>query len=669
MSTTKYPFRFYGREPADWTPSPHGFLYDLQFAAPLDEAARESVHALAERHFGRGPAMLGDVWHWGGDRFLVVSVVERFPDAARMVFTHVAEFLSIVQQSFALRDAVFCNGIGARADRWDAWSVKQSAEPDAGPARPDAPWAALLRRPVDQALQWSASAARAHAPAAPVAKPVGAKKYSLTPCDDPSAALDDPALAGWRRIVARFDGDSLERVTGARVPLGWVQANGRRVALVCLDGEGNPRRIEMPTGNPDAVSTFVAVDPDGLHAVTHVGQQIYSVDLAQGTVRWRVTIHDNNGAVGNIAWVVDDLWAVRCVSQLLLFDLSEKDAVFVGTQQPNGSMIGSFRHGTVLAVQGGARLTLIGVCDWQIKKLTQVSTGWRAARIVDDGLYLGEGAATERVDVDAVYEAWAAGLRKRAERCRVKRFKPPKKGVRWQWIESAAMPPEPLTARRDALTAQYGETSSADLHESGDAVVVTARPKSVVSRSAEFRWCPVEGKHRVLKSVDAAREKGVTNFSMDPAREAFFFIAGSQFTVHRVSIARDETEQCPVPGFDTRVGILYNIVALTRRDMVAVWNDTLDWHREAPQQWTVQVKIPLDLPRGVNFDHASRRMAVTQQSRDKLLVFAVGPDGLTELARCLDGVKLASFREGRLFAQMIDGQWFELLGADAASAT
>jgi hypothetical protein len=677
----QYPFRFYGREPADWSMSDEGFLYDVQFSEALDASTKEAVRAIAERQFSRGPAAVGEVWYWGSDRFLVLSLRPRFEDAARMIFTQVAEFLAVLNQTARIRDVVFCNGVGARADRWDAWSLKQSPQPDPGPRRPNTPWAKLLKRPQAGDLEYAPAPApqRREARAKP-ASLNGARKENGPHAEPhaqpqtqvhrtrvealPVSEAEELALAGWSQLAAAFPDLDLARIEGPSIPIGWVRVGGRNVALVCFNASGVPQRIEIPDGGG---SVHLAVDPHGLVAVTHNGNTIYTVNVPEGTARARMAIHENNGPVAAIAWAADDLWALRMTSQFMFFDLSEKDHLYVGTQQPQGSLAGLFRHGTLAAFHDGSTLRFVGVCDWQFKELASLGAPGCALRVVDDELYLTEKGKVSRVDgIDEVYEAWAAPLRRRAEEDRTRRVQPPAEGVRWRAVTEDEMPPDREKARREALVKKFGVSAWAHIHDDGDAVVVQPRTGFAVSRGARIRRCPAKGRARYVKSAKGAWNSGVTCFSMDPAREVLFYVAGATFGVHRVDLAEDHEETCTLPGFSTRSGLLFDVVALDRKNFLSIWNDTLDWHRPKGERWEVLTKVALDLPRGNAFDRASRRLALTQQSRERLMVLHLGDDGFTRVASCTDAVKLMTFREGRLFAQMIDGQWFELLGIDAA---
>ncbi len=673
----QYPFRFYGREPADWTPSEVGFLYDVQFETRLDGEARAAVRLHAERHFSRGPAGMGEVWRWADDRFLLFSVEERFEDAARMVFTQVAEFLSVLNQTARIRDVVFCNGSGARADRWDAWSMKQQPQPDAGPARPSTPWASLLRRPERASMAWDAPSARRQKPVAEVTAeaPAPATKRPRTNTKQPFwespvaqrpvSELEALVSAGWAQLSAAFEGVTLERVVGPSIPIGWAfDAHNRRAAIVCFNGQGAPQRIDLaPTFN----ARVLAVDPDGLHAVTHDGNTVYSLDVPTGVLRARSAIHENNGAVASIAWAVDDLWAVRVATQCIVFDLSEEEAAYVGTVQPPGELVGIFRHGTVAAFFDQQQLRLFGVCEWQLHELGALDAKGARPVIHDDVLYLQRVDALTVVEgIDARYEAWAAPLRRRAEEDRQRRLAPAETGLRWRWTPESEMPADREKIRRKALRAKWGDMALVHLLDSGDAVVGVARPKRAISRGARLRWCPVKGRARVLKAPKVAWNEGLTAATATADGQWMFFITGTTFHLHRAALDDSAIERCEVQHVTGRGGLFYDLAAVSRDDVIAVWNDTVDWHRETDGRWVRVAAEPVDLPRGYLYDAPSRRFALMQQSRERLVLWRLGDGVFERLAAFTDAVKLASFREGRLFAQMIDGQWFEVLGAEAA---
>lgn len=306
-------------------------------------------------------------------------------------------------------------------------------------------------------------------PVAPVAKPVGAKNAR-----SPRAKTRRPPSTTRRgvAIVARFAGETLARVE-ARV-YRWVLEKSRRTSRWCASTAGAARRIDMPPGSANMTSTHVAVDGGLPRGDARRAALRYSVDLAQGTMRWRVAIHDNNGPVGCIAWVVDDLWAVRCVSQLLLFDLSEKDAVFVATQQPYGSLLRAFATARCSRCTP-ARASLP-----------------RRVRLADPEDRAGvDGAARAPRVVGNAGSTWAtgsdrAGRRRRGVRVVGRGAAQAREAVPREALQAAeegralaldpdvrALPPEPLYRAPHGAHRAMQRTSSADLHGSGDAVVVT----------------------------------------------------------------------------------------------------------------------------------------------------------------------------------------------------
>jgi hypothetical protein len=677
----KYPFRFYGREPADWHQSPHGYLYDVQFIKAPDEKTREKLKSLADRVFGDSPAVLGDIWLWGGERFLAFSVKERFDDAARMVFTHVSEFLSAVHQIEKLRDVVFCNGVGSRADRWDAWTLKQAAEPDPGPKRPTEEWGSLLRRPENTELLWeetikpAAAAPAAPKAAAPMAAPPPppppkkrAPKKPITGISTARSALLPPqeseerVLHGWSKIVAAFPTANLQRIEGLKIPVGWSLSRGRKSAVVCLNGAGIPQQIELPEALYDA--SALAVDPDGIHAVVSAAGQIWSLNLSECTLRWRSTIHANNGAISALAWVVDDLWAIRCVNQLMLFDLSEEDAIYVGTQQPSGSLLGSIRHGTILVVNGAAELFFIGVCDWQCVSLGSLNKRGRTPKIIDDTLYLisktDQSKGGRVVGLDEGYEAWAAPLRRQAEQDRELRFKSQEK-IFWKWIDIKDMPTDRHRERVKELEKRFGEEATFSIEDAGDAIVGIAREGRPRSRGASFVFCSADNKEKAL-TCNIAWDEGLTNFSLNTAKDAFFFVSGQYFKVCLVDIKQDTTTICHIDNFSYRGGLFYDLIADDRENFTAIWNNTVDWHQLQNGKWVIKSTQTLDMPRGNWYDSDNHRLYIMQQSKERLIAFQWTKNALVKEHSWTDPIKEISLRDKRFFAQMIDGQWFELIG-------
>ncbi|MFO0630741.1 MAG: hypothetical protein U0325_34655 [Polyangiales bacterium] len=136
--------------------------------------------------------------------------------------------------------------------------------------------------------------------------------------------------------------------------------------------------------------------------------------------------------------------------------------------------------------------------------------------------------------------------------------------------------------------------------------------------------------------------------------------------MHRAALSGGASGAATCRGSRTRVGILYDIVALGRGDVLAMWNNSLDWHREAAGPWATQATVVVDLPQGLHFLDAAcaaprRHAAVAPSAAGGC---AVGADALAELAVCADAVKLVTFRE-----DVCSRRWSTASGSSCSAPT
>lgn len=671
MSDARFPFRFYGREPADWSPAQPDFTYELQFEQGLTDAQREEVVRRVARALAEGPASLGEGgWWWAEERFALLCVGERYPDAPRMVFDRVAQLLVDVHGVARLRDVVFSQAWGARGAGWDTWSAQRRASPDPGPAPPDdAPFAQRLRRPVDPSL----GVYRAMSAAAVAPRPLHAQTARggpiafevVDPYDFPAPQPDDLSAflprAGGR--AAPWD----EVIPHTHPPLARAYRGKKVFGLAWLDAEGARVEARFPPESPPTGPA--AVDVDGVRAVVASGNAIFDLHLGEPKPLWRMGIHLNNGTVRGVAWCCDNLWAVLADSQLMVDDLRGDAPVYVGAVRVwGGTSLRSARHGTVLIVQSVAATTLVGVCDWQVKTLATLPGDAEFSHEVGGELIFRRGDAWLRAGgVEAHYEAWAAPLRKRAEANRKRRFangkakRPPAKP---HWIHVENVPAWEHAARRDALLAQRAKREDwMSFAANGAVVTVSSAPETHWSRGAVLTALRADGSVReVGAALDFARASGVTNLALTADGETLWVIDGCAFNVHRVDLAAKTDQDLGASPFVRANGLLVDVLALGADDLLALWVDALIWLRRRGSAMVVVCQLPVKWARGFTWDPATRRVVITSQDRYRMLVVRAEGDALTVEARFTDGVKEAFVRGSDIFAEMTDGVSFALKG-------
>lgn len=686
MSTARFPFRFYGREPADWSPAHPDYVYELQFQHPLSAPQREKLVARSARLLAEGPASLGRRgWWWSGDRFALLFVAERYTDAPRMVFDRVAQLLVEAHGIAKIRDVVFTNAWGARGGEWDGWSRSRQGDPDPGPAAPDElKLPQGIRREVDVALpvytQGAEELARESAAGsvrvealAPQANrsPAGVKRAigfeAIDRYDYPAPQPEDLSAFHLRdaQHAARWD----ELIERTAPPLARVIQEGRAVGIAFLNED--LERVETPFPPDAPPSGPGATDVEGLRATLASGNAIYELHLGEPAPKWRVGIHLNNGQVRGLAWVCDNLWAVLADSQLLVDDLSGPTAMYVGAAMVRGgtALIGA-RHGTIVVVRTAWANVLIGVCDWQLRVLATLAGAELFSHESGGELIFRRGDVWLRAqNVAECYEAWAAPIRKRAESCRKRRFangrarRPPSK-PHWIHVESDAVPRWSQQDRWDALRAQLTNPESwFSVAPTGDAVTVESAVGKHWSRSAKLAYLPAEGEARGLTpALQFAEVAGVTNLSLCPEGRTLWVIDGEAFNVHRVDTRGGEHTNFGTRAFLRNGGFLVDVIALGDNDFVALWVDALVWLRAREGALEVVDAMPLKLARGFAYDAERRRLIVTSQERARLLVVRAEGDVLALEAKFEDGVKEAMFRGEEIYATMTDGVKFVLRG-------
>lgn len=671
MSDARFPFRFYGREPADWSPAQPDFTYELQFERGLTDAQRDEVMRRVARALAEGPASLGEGgWWWAGDRFALLCVGERYPDAPRMVFDRVAQLLVEVHGVARLRDVVFSQAWGARAAGWDAWSQQRRAAPDPGPAAPgDAPFAQTLRRAVDPALgtygPHRAVVAAAARPAPPITRPGAIAFEAVDPYDFPAPQPDDLSA-----FLPRSEGRAAvwdEVIPGTHPPLARAHKGKKVYGLSWLDAEGARLEVRFPHETPPTGPA--AVDVDGVRAVVASGNAIFDLSLGEPKPLWRMGIHLNNGTVRGVAWCCDNLWAVLADSQLMVDDLRGDAPVYVGAVRVwGGTSLRSARHGTVLIAQSAAATVLVGVCDWQLKTLASLPGGAEFSHEVGGELIFQRGGQWLRAaGVEAAYEAWAAPLRKRAEANRKRRFangkakRPPAKP---HWIHVEKVPAWVHAARREELLAKREKREDwLSFAENGAVLTVSSVPGQHWSRAAVLTAQRPDGAVREVGSaLDFARAAGVTNLAMTPDGETLWVVDGFAFNVHRVDLAAKTDQDLGASPFVRANGLLVDVLALGADDLLALWVDVLIWLRRKGSSLVVVCQLPLKWARGFTWDPTTRRVVITSQDRYRMLVVRAEGDALTVEARFTDGVKEAFVRGSDIYAEMTDGVSFALKG-------
>ena len=301
-----FPFRFYGREPAEWHTSVEQ-PYRLRFVEPLDEVARLQIAGAIARVFAEGRVLPGaSPWRWAGDR-AVMTVCD--PANERAWLEAVEDLLRAVHRVAPLQEAVFEGAEGEGHHAWDDWTLRQSRTPypvDDRVPMPDPIFDRALADALDAAR--AVVAHRDHA-----AAEARAARLSLTsrPTDgwpELPAELVDPATEAMLS-----EGKEIER---------WLVRDGVVVALyksgLRYIGVNGKARVKATRSHGNRA--WLA--PGGTHVIVENGIDLLRLTLPEGVATtfpkpipgFQLAPHD----------VVHDQLAVRTLSGVMLVRETEE---------------------------------------------------------------------------------------------------------------------------------------------------------------------------------------------------------------------------------------------------------------------------------------------------------------------------------------------------------
>lgn len=437
----RYPFRFYGRHPLDWADD--FYQYDLQFSrTPTAQQKHELARCFATT-LATGAAIPQPGWRWAG-RFALFSVTERWPNAARMAFSKVADFLIAAHWICPINDVVFWGAEGSKRG-WDLWTVETQAEPDPGPD-----YQGGTHRPVDPALpvpeldegfeaaleEVAAQRRRDYIQAISSGEGLGLDPIQLpepgkTPEDvPPGFEVPEPLLkeSGANLAPCRNDGDHVI-LLGPR-PVARVYKDNAIQGMAYLDNAGQRQLLPLPDAGIQR--TVLAVDQEGARGLAcNSSHHLYAVDFAAGQVTQSWQAEGKDGAIIAVGFI-GALWVVRTRAELLILDPGGERPVEVARARIKGDYLYVVRDETVL-VTGlyGKSVAFFGFAEGKLKKLGGFKVDlhpWLQASQGHGQLILRKGSEAHVVtNLDRIYEAFAAPLREKAERARRRALKKKKK--------------------------------------------------------------------------------------------------------------------------------------------------------------------------------------------------------------------------------------------------
>lgn len=689
-----YPFRYYGRSPADWHEGANeGHIYEVQFRREPSEGERARLAEVYESLLASGPARPSTrPWLWS-QRFARFTVGERWSSAARATFSKVTDFLLAAHRVCPMAEVVFWGMREEGTSGWDRWTVAVQPKPDQGPAY-DPP-----------------AGVRAVDPALPVGAPHAAFEAArLTARSEVQRTRIEKVNAGSDVQLVPFEGEvvrptvpaELEEAFGAPKPT-WVERNGRKSladgyhplfatprpiarhttngytdGFAFLDDSGGVRPVVFPDGH--RAGHYIAVHRDGDQALTACGNHLHAVDLATGVATPRFVVEDK---VQGLAYL-GDLWVVRGASELLVLDPSTEVPTVVASAKGKGDTVSVHRDDTVLiTAEYGANPRVYAFAEGKLRKVAGFKSKLSSPVEVDGRVlfYANDAASYYALDgLDEVVEAWAGPLREKAEKARQKAAK--------------STPAKPKPAKSPPANSHSGETEPAETEpaETGSAAAPAGpslvpctlpEPPSSPPPAADF------GEHALAVGRFALLPRTApTGRQVERHDMAYVDDAGAVVTVGQEALAAVgqtraffATLAVSADGRSAAATSPTAVVVLGADGELSRWENP-SW---APRQVLhpepgVLVLLDKEIMLGVREatgwrSGKSRRvsgaqvlrahgrlLAVGTDAQERLVLLGIGDGELIPLVSFSERVAKPFFRDGRLYVSTPEGNGFEVVG-------
>lgn len=668
------PFDFCNRAPADWHEGANdGHLYELRFRQAPDDEQLAVIARRFERDLSQGPAQPASApWLFSGP-FARFRVGERWSCAARAAFARVADLVHAIDRVAPLAHATF---LGAREGVRSPAGVTPAPALDARAVDADLP--PLAARPEFEAARQRARDEIVRDRAARAAQSVDGLDlvpFEGTPADYFEPVVPDALRSGFevpeprthtvpsphsgRPTRQRVDGDHPQ----PDVPRGLahVVRDGKVVGFAYLDDDGVRRDVSgLPTPLPHVHGP--ELHPDGARALAMVGADVYLLDFSTGRAERRFRSAD--GASG-VAWL-DELWAVKTRAALHVLDASTDPPTEVARLGHKGETLTGCLPGAVLGTSiYDKEIAFIGYCEGKLKKLAALKAKMWGPFPMDGEVVVTAGQERFAVrGLEAMYEAWAAPLREKAEKKRAKQAgggpkKPPKKGR-----AKLALEPVPLEEMPagDPLFLDHAEEEAAAFGPepvlrrgpSGLLAALVAEGDDPRARTA-VAWQGSDGEVRRVHVTDGRLSSHV--FSVAPAGD--LIVTMDTYTLHAVD-PRDGSLGSFRPS--DALGRVNKAHAVGVDDVALCLDGGVEWWQRRHGAWTLVGSAGVPKLQSIRVEPRRRLVLAQSKAKKRLVVLAQRADDLLELGKLDEPITSVRLHGERVFALAGDaGLGFELV--------
>jgi hypothetical protein len=688
-----YPFRYYGRSPADWHEGANeGHIYEVQFRTAPSESERAQLAKVYEGVLASGPARPSTrPWLWS-QRFARFTVGERWSSAARATFAKVTDFLLAAHRVCPIAEVVFWGMREEGRSGWDRWTVAVQPTPDQGPAY-DPPAGVRAVDPAlpvgapDAAFEAARLAARSEVQRTRIQKVNADSDVQLVPFEgevvrptlpvELEEAFGSPKPAWVDKNGRKSLADGYHPVFDTPRPIARHTTNGYTDGFAFLTEAFAVQRVVFPEGQ--RAGHYIAVHRDGDQGLTACRNHLYSVDFETGVATPRFIVEDELRGLAYLG----DLWVVRGASALLVLDPSTEVPTVVATAKGKGDSVSVHRDDTVIiTAEYGANPRVYAFAEGKLRKVAGFKSKLSSPVEVDGRVlfYASDARAYYALDgLDEAVEAWAAPLREKAEKARQKAAK-------------KAKPKKAKTGKTEPGTTAPGTTepgnTAPDVATAGPALVPCTLPEAppsppptsdfgehalAVGRFALLARTAPTGRHVERHDLAYVDDAGAVVTVGQAALEALgqtrpFFAALAVSADGRSAAATSpnaivvlsadgELSRWENPSWSPRQ-VLHpepGVVLLLDKEIMLGVRDANGWRSGKARKVS-----------GAQVLRAhGRLLAVGTDAAQRLVLLGIGDGELIPLASFTERVAKPFFCDGRLYVSTPEGNGFEVVGVQS----
>ena len=697
-------FRFYGHQPNDWIEGANqGHAFEVQFGKVPDEDQKAGIADLFEEMMLQGAAEpSSEPWLWS-KQFVLFRIGERgmSPGAVRSAFKQVSDFLKEVHRLICpIEDLVFWGCREPSGTGWETASIRQKAQPDAGPRYPFEPMKTYFAREVNPELpiaspnsEFEARRKEARdnaerkrrkeqlksmATDGPVGLAEVHKDQAPDPFSWPEEVLQSFNVPDPLHVEKTSYGDTYEVAAPGDHPLGQegrplalvYDENDQIASLAYLDDAGIRKEVSFPDGQ--SVPARIRVSSDGQHALAAEGFQLFDIDFSTGVATPRWMPDTNDGRLRGVGYAENGLWAVKTDHKLHVLDPSTPRIKPVASVSNKELGLVTLRNGTVFITTLGKSSVFV-FAGKKLKKLAQLPLEFWGASESMGRIYLhGSGYCYELTHIDEAYQTFASSVMKKESaqkkdkggRAKASNTKA-RRALSFNEISATDVPKASGKLEPSEQEKSLFGSHATVLKSTGGTLIAGIRPEAHSWGFRRLAICPPGGQVIDLReqldsiSREHFRAVGFSQLSLSQTGKTVF-LQGINYVL---SIELESRVIRPVykANYDEG-GNIYRVGVLGEDALVILREKRLDWIRKTDDGWHLQGHAKTSGGIGIALDANQNIVAVLSENKARLQVFALRDEGVLLLGKTTDRVDHAEFRESRLIAWTSDGFTLEVEG-------